>query len=88
MLFLWTNRNTERSLLCSQSDFPWDCNSARSVALAGRELIISQVMGPSQYELCVSSEKHSIKGSPISVLVCTNCGNIQFFTDPQDFKRD
>ena len=55
---------------------------------AWKDLIISEFMGPTTYELRVSSEKHSLKGSPISVLVCTNCGNIQFFTSPEDFNAE
>jgi hypothetical protein len=39
------------------------------------------------YDLKMLSDAHSIVGSDVSALVCTNCGNVQLFVNPADFKR-
>ncbi len=40
-----------------------------------------------EYGLHVRSDAHSVMGSPVQALVCTNCGYIQLFTDSQDFNK-
>jgi predicted RNA-binding Zn-ribbon protein involved in translation (DUF1610 family) len=37
--------------------------------------------------LCIRSDAHAIVGSPVQALVCTDCGYIQLFVDPQDFNK-
>ncbi len=32
------------------------------------------------------TDKHIMLGSPIKMLLCKRCGNIQFFVDPTEFK--
>lgn len=34
----------------------------------------------------IVSEKHKMIGTPLTPLVCTQCGYVQLFTDPQDFR--
>jgi hypothetical protein len=36
----------------------------------------------------ILSEKHRIQGSNITPLVCTQCGFVQLFVDPQDFRKE
>ncbi|GCF08334.1 hypothetical protein [Dictyobacter arantiisoli] len=40
------------------------------------------------HSLKITSEAHKIMGSDVAALVCTNCGNIQFFVNPQDFHKE
>jgi hypothetical protein len=35
----------------------------------------------------IESDTHRFMGSDISALVCTYCGNIQFFVDPQNYRH-
>ena len=35
--------------------------------------------------LKVRSHAHRIMGSPVKAFVCKRCGNVQLFTNPQDF---
>ncbi|GCE25879.1 hypothetical protein KDA_13630 [Dictyobacter alpinus] len=43
--------------------------------------------GHGSHHLKVVSDAHTMFGSEVMTLVCTNCGNIQFFVDPNDFNR-
>lgn len=36
--------------------------------------------------LRIRSDAHHFNGSEVVALVCKNCGYVQLFTDPQDFK--
>jgi hypothetical protein len=40
-----------------------------------------------EYPLRIRSDAHSIMGSPVQALVCTDCGYVQLFADPQDFNQ-
>lgn len=35
----------------------------------------------------IISEKHSVLGSNVIPLICTQCGFVQLFVDPQDFRK-
>jgi hypothetical protein len=34
----------------------------------------------------IYSKKHKVVGSPCTPLVCTACGYVQFFVNPEDFR--
>ena len=39
------------------------------------------------YGLTIRSEKHRINGSRATPLVCTQCGYVQLFVNPEDFRK-
>ena len=41
-----------------------------------------------RYPPAIWSDKHKIVGSRVFPLVCTQCGYVQDFVDPQDFRQE
>ncbi|WP_126595442.1 hypothetical protein [Dictyobacter aurantiacus] len=46
-----------------------------------------QWRGISGHGMRIDSDAHSVVGSEVSALICTICGNIQLFVNPNDFYK-
>ncbi|MBO0778542.1 MAG: hypothetical protein J2P37_06900 [Ktedonobacteraceae bacterium] len=53
----------------------------------GRQRVRTTLVTQGNLKVTVS-EGFRFVGSGIEAVVCTSCGNIQLFTNPQEFKRD
>ncbi len=45
-------------------------------------------LGGNQTYTKILSEKHHLQGSVVNPLVCYQCGFVQLFVDPQDFRKE
>lgn len=52
---------------------------------APEERIWSEIINSSYFHL--RSEKHKVVGSSATPLVCTQCGYVQLFVRPEEFRR-